>query len=162
MRALAQNAEAELARVEVMRTHMRSIAQETQTSHNLLDARIREAATESHLKVLAEREMGKLSSDIEGMASRQAELKDKVSFDFLYLYHFVIVIVDLGVVECDPKQYLQNDGEGRGVPTADELEQGPTRPVGHCRETKRRRQYHIISNCFIIDVFLDSNYILVY
>lgn len=71
--------------MEVMVTHTKSIQQELQSSQNLNDARMREADTEKHLQLLAEREMGKLGVEIESMATTQSELKDKVFLLSLWL-----------------------------------------------------------------------------
>ncbi|EOD39571.1 hypothetical protein EMIHUDRAFT_462178 [Emiliania huxleyi CCMP1516] len=91
-RALAATEE-ELAetgeRVSVMEGHLGSVVAERQNTQRLVDAKAKEVETEDHLKQLADRELGRFSSELSklqrewwqeaAVAERQAELEAEVT-----------------------------------------------------------------------------------
>lgn len=79
-RALAATEE-ELAetgeRVSVMEGHLGSVVAERQNTQRLVDAKAKEVETEDHLKQLADRELGRFSSELSKLQRECADLTDK-------------------------------------------------------------------------------------
>eukprot|EP00741_Cyanophora_paradoxa_P020955 tig00021319_g20230.t1 len=72
-----QDANAE--RVRVMEEHLKNVQMELLNTQRLVDAKNKEIETEDHLKQLAERETGRVKSDIVKLTKRATELQDQLN-----------------------------------------------------------------------------------
>ncbi|XP_074657844.1 coiled-coil domain-containing protein 39-like [Tubulanus polymorphus] len=64
-------------RVAAMSEHLKNVRQELQHTQGLVNARIKELETETHLKKVAEREGGRLKQEIQRLNKELEELKEK-------------------------------------------------------------------------------------
>jgi chromosome segregation ATPase len=66
-------------RVKSMREHLKNVQLELENTRSLLDAKNREIETEEHIKLLAEREGGRMLQDIRKQEKDYAELQDRLN-----------------------------------------------------------------------------------
>lgn len=66
-------------RIAIMNEHLNNVQQELQYTQSRVEARNKEAETESHLQALAQREMGRIGKEIEKLSSERTELLDRVT-----------------------------------------------------------------------------------
>ncbi|XP_065888087.1 coiled-coil domain-containing protein 39-like [Dysidea avara] len=66
-------------RVAAMREHMKNVRQELHHTQGIYGARKRDLETEEHMKQIAEREQGRLKSEIQRLDNEIADLKDKMN-----------------------------------------------------------------------------------
>jgi coiled-coil domain-containing protein 39 len=72
---LGENSE----RVEIMQEHLKNVRQELLHTQALVDAKNREIGTESHLKQLSERGIGRVKSDIRKKDNEREDLQDSLN-----------------------------------------------------------------------------------
>ena len=66
-------------RVAIMADHLKNVEQEHLHTEALVDAKMREISTENHLKQLAERESGRVKSDIKKIQKHMLEVQDRLN-----------------------------------------------------------------------------------
>jgi chromosome segregation ATPase len=66
-------------RVKSMREHLKNVQLELENTRSLLDAKNREIETEEHIKLLAEREGGRMLQDIRKQEKEYADLQDRLN-----------------------------------------------------------------------------------
>ncbi|KFP26443.1 Coiled-coil domain-containing protein 39, partial [Colius striatus] len=64
-------------RIEAMTSHLKNVTQELGFAQSLYNAREKEIETERHLKALAEREVGRLKSEIKRLEDEMVSLREK-------------------------------------------------------------------------------------
>ena len=65
------------ARVEAMSEHMKNVQQELSITQNLVAARLKEIESENHLRMLAEREQGRINLQIKRKKDDIDEIKER-------------------------------------------------------------------------------------
>lgn len=65
------------SRVEAMSEHMKNVQQELSITQNLVAARLKEIESENHLRMLAEREQGRINLQIKRKKDDIAEIKER-------------------------------------------------------------------------------------
>ena len=66
-------------RVKVLRDHLKNVQAELINTQNLVDSKNREIETEDHLKQLAERQTGRLYSELQKLDQKAAEQQDRLN-----------------------------------------------------------------------------------
>lgn len=79
MQQLSDELEENTERVGIMADHLKNVEQEHVHTQALVDAKLREIEAEDHLKQLAEREVGRVTSDLSKLEKYMLEGQDQMN-----------------------------------------------------------------------------------